>query len=208
MESVNLKLVFQKVRNSMIKEKITALIKKDPKTNKKKVENLAFIVILLVITLFSIKNIFKNERNLKYDDEVKFDQKIEKLDEERNIEKELESILSKIKGVEKVNVLITYSETQKLVPLYNENSSRSSTEEKDNDGGERKIESTDVNKEVVADSNQTPITEKIIYPKMEGAIIIAKGADNILVKEKIISAVEAATGLPTHKIQVFEMKGE
>ena len=192
----------------MIKEKITALIKKDPKTNKKKVENLAFTLILLIITLFSIKNIFKNERNLKYDDEVKFDQKIEKLDEERNIEKELESILSKIKGVEKVNVLITYSETQKLVPLYNENSSRSSTEEKDNDGGERKIESTDVNKEVVADSNQTPITEKIIYPKMEGAIIIAKGADNILVKEKIISAVEAATGLPTHKIQVFEMKGE
>ena len=77
----------------MIKEKITALIKKDPKTNKKKVENLAFTLILLIITLFSIKNIFKNERNLKYDDEVKFDQKIEKLDEERNIEKELESIL-------------------------------------------------------------------------------------------------------------------
>lgn len=192
----------------MIKEKITDLVKKQPKTNKKKIENLAFIVILLIITLFSIKSIFKKENDTKTSKETEIDSKIEKINEEHNIEKELENILSKIKGVEKVSVLITYSETQKLVPLYNENSSKSSTEEKDNDGGERKIESTDINKEVVSDSNQTPITEKIVYPKMEGAIIIAKGADNIVVKEKIISAVEAATGLPVHKIQVFEMKGE
>ena len=61
---------------------------------------------------------------------------------------------------------------------------------------------------MVSDSNQNPITEKIVYPKMEGAIIIAKGAENIAVKEKIINAVEAATGLAVHKIQVFEMKGE
>lgn len=192
----------------MIKEKITALVKKDSKTNKKKIENLTFVVILLVITLFSIKSVFKRENPSKYNSESQVDLKLEKINEERNIEKELENILSKIKGVEKVNVLITYNETQKLIPLYNENSSRSSTEEKDNNGGERKIESTDINKEVIADSNQMPITEKIVYPKMEGAIIIAKGADDIIVKEKIINAVEAATGLPIHKIQVFEMKGE
>ena len=42
-------------------------------------------------------------------------------------------------------------------------------------------------------------------PKIEGAIITAKGANNINVKNNIISAVEAATGLAVHKIQVFEM---
>ena len=41
---------------------------------------------------------------------------------------------------------------------------------------------------------------------MEGAIIIAKGAKNTVVKESITQAVEAATGLAVHKIQVFEMK--
>ena len=40
---------------------------------------------------------------------------------------------------------------------------------------------------------------------MEGAIITAKGADNVAVKTNIIQAVEAVTGLATHKIQVFEM---
>jgi len=43
-------------------------------------------------------------------------------------------------------------------------------------------------------------------PKIEGAVVIAKGAQNTVVKESIIHAVEAATGLATHKIQVFEMK--
>lgn len=192
----------------MIKDKITALIRKEDNPNRKKIENLIFTVVLLVITLFVVKNIFKTGNKAEISPKLQTDVQIEKIAEERNIEKELEEILSQIKGVDEVKVLITYSETQRVVPLYNENSSRSSTEEKDNDGGERFIENTDVNKEVVSDSNQNPITEKIVYPKMEGAIIIAKGAENIAVKEKIINAVEAATGLAVHKIQVFEMKGE
>lgn len=105
-----------------------------------------------------------------------------------------------------VKILITYSETEKLVPLYNESSSQSTTEEKDTEGGTRIIESYDSNKEVISDSSQTPVTEKIVLPKIEGAIVIAKGAGNTAIKENIIHAVEAATGLATHKIQVFEMK--
>ena len=43
----------------MIKEKITALVKKDEKNNKKKIENLVFAFVLLVITLITINIIFK-----------------------------------------------------------------------------------------------------------------------------------------------------
>ena len=46
----------------MIKEKITALIKKDNKNNKRKIENLIFAFILLVITLISINIIFKGDK--------------------------------------------------------------------------------------------------------------------------------------------------
>lgn len=49
---------------------------------------------------------------------------------------------------------------------------------------------------------------KTIMPKIEGAIITAQGASNIDVKTNIIQAVEAVTGLATHKIQVFEMTNE
>lgn len=191
----------------MIKEKVTALIKKEDKNNKKKIEKLVFAFILLVITLISINIIFKDNSKTETPSQIdKVNTKEMKALDDNNLEKRLEEILIKIKGVEKVKVLITYSETEKVVPIYNESSTQSTTEEKDKEGGIRTIESYDTNKEVISDSTQTPITEKIVLPKIEGAIITAKGASNITVKENIINAVGAATGLAVHKIQVFEMK--
>ncbi len=51
-----------------------------------------------------------------------------------------------------------------------------------------------------------PITQKEVSPKIEGAIIIAEGAGNIDIKQNIISATQAVTGLLSHKVQVFEME--
>ena len=72
-------------------------------------------------------------------------------------------------------------------------------------GGTRIIESVDENKEIIVDSENNPITEKIVMPKIEGAIIIAEGGDNAVIKTNIIQAVSAVTWLSTHKIQVFKM---
>ena len=58
-------------------------------------------------------------------------------------------------------------------------------------GGTRTIETSDENREIIVDSENNPITEKVIMPKIEGA--------------NIIQAVSAVTGLATHKIQVFKM---
>lgn len=191
----------------MVKEKITALIKKDEKAGKKKVENLIFAFVLLVITLISINIIFKDNKKVEKQNAIEANQKqVANQETSTQLTQELEEIIKQIKGVGEVKLLITYSETEKLVPLYNESSSQSTTEEKDTEGGTRIIESYDSNKEVISDSTQTPITEKIVFPKIEGAVVIAKGAGNTSVKENIIYAVEAATGLATHKIQVFEMK--
>ena len=63
-------------------------------------------------------------------------------------------------------------------------------------------------KEVIyqeVDGEKIPITQSVIMPTIEGAIITAAGAGNATVKSNIIQAVEAATGLATHKIQVFPM---
>ena len=92
--------------------------------------------------------------------------------------------------------------------MYNETSKTSSTDETDTYGGNRKIQETDTQKDIIyqeEDGKKTPITQKIIQPKIEGAIITAQGANNATVKTNVIQAVEAVTGLATHKIQVFEM---
>lgn len=42
-------------------------------------------------------------------------------------------------------------------------------------GGTRTIETLDENKEIIVDADNNPITERIIMPKVEGAIVIAEG---------------------------------
>lgn len=84
----------------MVKEKITALIKKDDKNNKKKIENLIFAFVLLVITLISINIIFKDN---KKDDKKNIIQtsskEVEKQASDTELKKELEEIIKEIKGV-------------------------------------------------------------------------------------------------------------
>ncbi len=77
--------------------------------------------------------------------------------------------------------------------------------------GVRTINENSSKREIIYEDNngqKSVVTSSVITPEVKGAVIIAKGANNGVVKSNIIQAVEVATGLPTHKIQVFEMKGE
>lgn len=199
-------------------EKIKSLIiKKTEKNNKKTIENLVVFVIILIITLIVINTIWKGDKNKDSGDNKMFSKVVNKIDEntkevsgkEDDTEEKIENILSKIDGVGKVKVLITYSSTSMVIPLYNEDSEESLTEENDKEGGTRKITENRRKKDIIykeSSGEKIPITQSVISPKMEGAIITAEGAANAQVKSNIIQAVEAATGLSTHKIQVFEMK--
>ena len=69
--------------------------------------------------------------------------------------------------------------------------------------GTRVTQESDSSREVIYQDDEI-IVQKTKSPKIEGAIIAATGANNSSVKASIIQAVEAATGLATHKIQVFE----
>ena len=178
------------------------------KDKEKRVENLVFFLVILIVTLFVINKILEKEeisRNFNNETNVELasDNKENIIDD--SLEKRLENILEKISGIGNVSVLITYSESSSLIPVYNLNLSTSVVEEKDNAGGIRKTETENNQKEVVVDGNSKIVTEKIMNPKVEGAIITAEGASNPNTKTNIITAVEAVTGLATHKIQVFEM---
>lgn len=192
------------------------------KNQKKKIENLIFFVVLLIITIIAINIIWNGDKETKSentDSGKKLASQTNNVNNnnintnsstntDSNLDTELEEILSKIQGVGEVHVFINYSESSEVVAMYNENSKTSTTEETDTSGGVRKIQETDIQKDIIYqedDGEKTPITQKVIEPKIEGAIITAKGASNADVKTNIIQAVEAVTGLATHKIQVFEL---
>ena len=120
----------------------------------------------------------------------------------------MEEILTKMECVGEVKVLVTYSQTSQIVPIYNESNKSSSTKEDDSEGGSRNISESDTTREVVLDSNNDIITESVVLPKIEGAIVMAKGAKDVEVKNNIIQAVCAVTGLSSHKVQVFELSAD
>ena len=202
--------------------------------DKKKIENLVFFVILLIITIVIINYIWNgsekaNKNEITNDTSKQLAQStsgnsdgVSNIENSLNtvgasssntsvsdLENKLKNILAKIQGVGDVEVCLNYSESSEVVAMYNENSTTSTTEETDDTGGTRKIEEIDTQKDVIykeEDGIKTPITAKVVGPKIEGAIITAKGANNSETKSNIIQAVEAITGLATHKIQVFEMQ--
>lgn len=185
--------------------------------DKRKIENLVFFVVLLIITIVIINLIWNgNKQVTKQENSISSKQlansnTVSNEDSSvttDNLAEQLEAILAKIQGVGDVKVFINYSETSEVVAMYNETTKTSNTEENDTSGGIRKIQETDAQKEIIyqeENGEKTPITQKVIQPKVEGAIITAKGANSAEIKANIIQAVEAVTGLATHKIQVFEM---
>lgn len=207
----------------MFKNKLKSIIGdgNNDVNNKKKIENLVFLVIVLIITVVVINYIWNGNKSSnktitnsagrqlassKTSQDADSNQSSSSSNSE-SLERRLEDILKNIDGVGDVKVFINYSESSETVAMYNENSKKSTTEETDKSGGVRKVEEMDSQKEVIyqeQNGNKTPIVQKTIEPKIEGAIITAKGASDINVKTNIIQAVEAATGLATHKIQVFQ----
>ena len=183
----------------------------------KKKENLISLLIILVITLIIINRIW-NDDGIKTKEELKEDAYLAtiksedisdvnlKIDENESgnvnriksndLEERLKKILETLKGVSNVSVMLTYNESSCQVPIYNINESNSKNKDE---------ETTSIEKEVVVDSKSNIVLEKVLNPKIEGAIITAKGVSDPTVKGNIISAVGAVTGVMTHKIQVFEM---
>lgn len=207
----------------MFKEKLEKfkekLQKKEEGNNKKTIENLVIFAIILIVTIVAINYIWsgdndKKEENNEITKKLATEQpntENKKSNEGENTEERLENILSNIKGVGTAKVLLTYSQTSQIMPMYDEDSTESRTEEKDSGGGTRIINESSTKKDIIYEENngvKTPITQSVVNPKIEGAIITAQGAGDANVKANIIQAVEAVTGLATYKIQVFEMKGE
>ncbi len=189
-------------------------------TNKKKIENLVFFVVLLIVTIVIINLIWNGKKQTTKPESNTTSKQLANTNQNNgktgnqmetadHLAEQLEGILSKIQGVGEVKVFVNYSESSEVIAMYNETTKTSNTEENDTSGGIRKIQETDSQKDIIyqeENGEKMPITQKVVQPKVEGAIITAKGANNAEIKTNIIQAVEAVTGLATHKIQVFEMR--
>lgn len=106
----------------MIKEKLAKMFKAEG-NNKKKTENLVFLLIILIITVIAINVIWKDE-DVPHSNNTNNTSKQLATTESIStktltLEEKLENILSQMVGVGKVDVLLTYNETEEIIPVYN-----------------------------------------------------------------------------------------
>lgn len=133
----------------MLKDKIKALInknlimKKEDGNNKRKIENLAVFLVILIVTIIVINLILGDNANSKQKEpQADSNKRLANIQTEEilaaslnntqeDLASKLEEILGKIEGVGKVKAFITYSQTSQTIPLYNEDTTQKDTEEKD-----------------------------------------------------------------------------
>lgn len=121
------------------------------------------------------------------------------------IEEKLENILCKIKGVGKVEVMVTLEDTAERIPAINTTKTEEKTSEKDSEGGIREVLKQDLSEQVVTNnsSNNSLVIIKEVKPKVKGVIVVAEGADDIYVKEKLYNAVKTVLGISGNKVEIF-----
>ena len=116
---------------------------------------------------------------------------------QENMELRLESLLSEVSGAGQVKVLLSVSQGEQTI--YQTDSSYAQGQN-DTDTRTQTILITD------SQRNETGLMHQIKPPKYMGAIILAQGADDPVVKLEIVEAVGKITGLGADRISVLKMQ--
>ena len=112
------------------------------------------------------------------------------------VTEELTKILSQIRGVGRVEVMLSVAVGQETIYVYDEDvrTGESGTTKKDT------VIITD------KDRNESGLIKVVIPEQYLGAVVVCEGADQPAVKLAVVEAVSRATGLGADRITVQKMK--
>ena len=116
--------------------------------------------------------------------------------EQPDIARQLEEILTQIQGAGKVSVMLTVASGEKTI--YQS--------DVDLSGGEDGTTRSDT--VIITDENRAEkgLVQQVNPPVYQGAVIVCQGADSASVRLAIVEAVSKVTGLSSDRISVLKMK--
>ncbi|MDR5658194.1 stage III sporulation protein AG [Serpentinicella sp. ANB-PHB4] len=180
--------------------------------SKKYVANIIVVVAILIIGLIAYGDLFTTKGSSTKDimqspmDDVYVQDTNGPKTEEEVIEQRLKAILENIRGVGEATVMVTFETGTEIIPASNTVSTQDTTEEQDANGGTRTVLSQSDTQTVVTSNDsqsQSPLVLKEIKPNVNGVIVVAEGAENIVVKSKLYDAVKTVLQVPGHKVQIY-----
>jgi stage III sporulation protein AG len=128
---------------------------------------------------------------------------------EESYEKQLKKALEEMLGINDVTVVVNIDSTDKKVLEKNRVSKSQTTEETDREGGQRKVQDTQIDEQLVIirdGEKEVPIVVETKKPEIRGVLVVAKGSESIQVKKLIVEAVTRALGVPSHRVAVMPKK--
>lgn len=123
---------------------------------------------------------------------------------EADLAKGISDILSQVQGAGRVTVSVSLETGPEQEFALNMDDSKSTIEEKDNNGGIRITNENNKKVEVVfAQNGQEPVVIKEMAPLVKGVLVVADGARDSEIKAKLSRAVQAMLDLPAHRVMVL-----
>lgn len=190
-------------------------VKKKGNAEKRKlstIENLIIIVILGVIIILAgsyLANSNDTEDTMNEASSVSSPDKrttqsgysIEGQDVVADIERRLSELLSKVEGAGQVSVMVYADTGSEQVPAYNDVQDTRNDERADG----KSLEISETRQLALAGTDE-PVILKVIIPQIKGVVVVAEGADDILIKAQLNNAVCTLLGIPEHRVQILKHK--
>ncbi|MDL4841587.1 stage III sporulation protein AG [Aquibacillus rhizosphaerae] len=197
----------------------------------KKTTKMGYILViaLLGLLVLIVSNMFQgqaednnslslSDNNVSSSEEETFlskddDEKSEEVKQvEGQYEKDLTDLLEKISGVSEVEVMVNLDSSEKKVFEKDLIIGTQTTEETDQNGGERHVEDSTEEQHVVIvrqGDKEVPLIVQTKKPEVRGVLVVAKGVDHIELKQWVVEAVSRVLDVPSHRIAVMpKNKGE
>lgn len=128
----------------------------------------------------------------------------------REMEEQLEELLSQVEGAGRVKVMVTLASSSEKITLKDEQETQEKVTETDAQGGSRSSISVTGEEESVlvedGEGSSLPYVTKTTTPQIEGVVVLSSGAEDAGLKNEIIEAVEVLFPVSAHKIKVMKME--
>jgi stage III sporulation protein AG len=117
------------------------------------------------------------------------------------MEERLAGLLSQVEGAGQVKVMIYADSSSEQIPAYN--NEQDTRNDQSSNGTSSEISET---RELALSGDDTPVILKIIVPQIKGVVVVAEGANDLLIKEQLNTAVCTLLGIPEHRVQILKHK--
>lgn len=173
----------------------------------KKFQMLA-LVIVAAIAVIMLSGTLGSSQTVTPNTPVKVSNQEEKLQQlEDSLQTKIASALEKVEGVGKVTVAVTLSTGPRSEYGVNQTHSQTVQEETPQGGGKRTSTQTNDNTQMVLAGTQNgggtqPVQIVEVSPQIAGVLVVAEGAKNPYILERVQRSVQTLLGIPASKIRV------